>query len=108
MDNGSSFEEPHPSDLIVTRLTKVLRLDGRELFLANSQTKAALPDLDEVPLSVVDQLRKDKQLRRIHNISNAEMEMLSRLVLFGCDLGRIHSLRDLIYILNTIRHAVRR
>jgi transcriptional regulator with XRE-family HTH domain len=101
--------ERHPSNLIVTRLAKVLGLDGRELFfLANQQTKPALPDLDEVPLSVLGELRKHKQLRRVHNVSHQEMEMLSRLLSFGCDLGRIHSLRDLIYILNTIRNAVGR
>jgi hypothetical protein len=36
------------------------------------------------------------------------MKMLSRAVVFGCDLGRIRSLPDLIFILNTIRHAVGR
>jgi hypothetical protein len=102
----------HPSNLIVTKLAKALRLDKRELFfLANRLSKtslAAQPDMAEVALSVLDQLQKDEQLRRIHNISKAEMKMLSRLVIFGCDLGPIHSLRDLIYMLNTIRHAVGR
>ena len=67
----------------------------------------ARPEGAEVPLSVLEQLRKDKQLRRIHNISNEEIEMLSRLITFGCELARINSLRDLIFILNTIRHAGR-
>jgi len=59
-------------------------------------------------ISVLDDLRKDKRLRRKHNVSNGEVEMLSRLVNFGCNLGRIHSLRDLIYVLNTIRHPTER
>jgi transcriptional regulator with XRE-family HTH domain len=102
----------HPSNLIVTRLAKALRLDKRELFfLANPHTKASLPvqpDGPEVYVSVWDEFRKDKRLRRIHNVSKAEMKMLSRVAVFGCDLGRAQSLRDLIYMLNTIRHAFKR
>ena len=87
------------------------RLTERRAKKPNFSTDASLsaqPEQAEVPLSVLDQLRKDKQLRRIQNISNEEMKMLSRLVSFGCDLGRIHSLRDLIFMLNTIRHAAGR
>ena len=102
----------HPSNLIVTRLAKALRLDKRELFfLANPHTKASLPvqpDGPEVYVSVWDEFRKDKRLRRIHNVSKAEMKMLSQVAVFGCDLGRAQSLRDLIYMLNTIRHAFKR
>jgi len=100
----------HPSDLIVTRLAKVLRLDKRELFyLANPRTEASLsaqPDGVEVSVSVWNQFRKNKHLRRIHNVSKVEMKMLSQAVVFGCDLGRIRSPRDLFFILDTIRHAV--
>ena len=66
----------------------------------------ALRHADEV-FEERHQLRKDKQLRRIYDVSKEEMDMLSRLVR-GCDLGRIHLLRDLIFILNTIRQAVGR
>jgi len=45
---------------------------------------------------------KNDQLRRVHNVSNDEMNMLSQVSL----LGEIRSSRDLIYILNTVRHAV--
>src|SRR5271167_3662078 len=96
----------HPSNLIVTRLAKALRLDRRELFfLANPHTEASLsaqPDGAEVSASVWDQFRKDKQRRRIHNVSKAEMKMLSQLV--GCNFAGFRSPRDLIFILNTIRH----
>jgi hypothetical protein len=98
--------------LIVTRLAKALRLDKRELFfLAHPTTEASLsaqPDTAEVSASVWDQFRKDQQLLRIHNVSKVEMKMLSEAVVFGCDLGRVRSPRDLIYILSTIRHAVGR
>src|SRR5271170_2784247 len=102
----------HPSNLIVTRLAKALRLDKRELFfLANLHAEArrsARPNEAEVSASVWDQFRRDKQLQRIHNVSKAEMKMLSRAIVFGCDLGRVQSLCDLIYILNTVRHAFKR
>ena len=102
----------HPSNLIVTRLAKVLRLDRRELFfLTNRPSDASLSaqrDGAEVSASVWDQFRKDKQLRRTHRVSKAEMKMLSQAVVFGCDLGRIRSLRDLSFVLNTIRNAVGR
>jgi transcriptional regulator with XRE-family HTH domain len=98
----------HPSDKIVTRLAEVLGLDNRELFfLANPHTEALLsaqPERAEGSVSAWDQFRKNEQLRRIHNVSNDEMEMLSQVAL----LGEIHSPRDLIYILNTVRHAVGR
>jgi hypothetical protein len=87
------------------------RLTGRRAKKPDLGTEASVsaqPDASDVPASVLDQLRKDKQLRRIHDVSNEEMDMLSRLVIFGCDLGPIHSLRDLIYMLKTIRHAVGR
>ncbi len=98
----------HPSDKIVTRLAEVLGFDNRELFfLANPHTEALLsvqPERAEGSVSVWDQFRKNEQLRRIHNVSNDEMNMLSQVAL----LGEIQSPRDLIYILNTVRHAVGR
>jgi transcriptional regulator with XRE-family HTH domain len=98
----------HPSDKIVTKLAEVLGLDRRELFfLANPHTEALLssePDTAKASVSAWDQFRKNEQLRRVHNVSNNEMEMLSRVAL----LGDVQSPRDLIHILNTVRHAVGR
>jgi transcriptional regulator with XRE-family HTH domain len=94
----------HPSDKIVARLAEVLGLDQRELFfLANPNAQALLsaePEREED--SALEQLRKNDQLRRVHNVSNDELNMLSQVAL----LGEIRSSRDLIYILNTVRHAV--
>jgi transcriptional regulator with XRE-family HTH domain len=98
----------HPSDKIVTKLAEVLGLDWRELFfLANPHTEALLSSehyTAEASVSAWDQFRKNDQLRRVHNVSNNEMEMLSRVAL----LGDVQSPRDLIHILNTVRHAVGR
>ena len=94
----------HPSDKIVTRLAEVLGLDRREVFfLANPRAQALLsPKAESTPASAWEDFRKNEQLRRIHNISSDEMEMLSRVAL----LGDVRSPRDFIYILTTVRHAV--
>jgi transcriptional regulator with XRE-family HTH domain len=96
----------HPSDKIVTRLAEVLGLDRRELFfLANPHTEALLsdePDTADTPVSAWEEFRRNDQLRRIHNITANEMEMLSRVAL----LGDVQSPRELIYILNTVRHVI--
>src|ERR1700686_2530231 len=96
----------HPSDKIVTRLAEVLGLDRRDLFfLANPRAQALLsPEAESAPDSAWDDFKKNEQLRRLHNISNDEMEMLSRVAL----LGDVRSPRDFIYILHTVRHAVGR
>jgi len=96
----------HPSDKIVTRLADVLGLDRRDLFfLANPRAQALLsPEAESSPASAWEDFTKNEQLRRIHNISNDEMEMLSRVAL----LGDVRSPRDFIYILHTVRHAVGR
>lgn len=96
----------HPSDKIVTRLAEVLGLDRRELFfLANPRAQALLSEETEsTPESAWEDFKKNEQLRRIHNITGDEMEMLSRVAL----LGDVRSPRDFIYILNTVRHAVGR
>jgi transcriptional regulator with XRE-family HTH domain len=93
----------HPSDKILTRLAEVLGLDRRELFfLANPRAQALLSEVKTPAESPWDDFKSNEQLRRIHNITSGEMEMLSRVAL----LGEVSSPRDFIYILNTVRHAV--
>lgn len=96
----------HPSDKIVTRLAEVLGLDRRELFfLANPRAQALLSPEPETPSnSAWEDFRKNDQLRRIHNITAEEMEMLGRVAL----MGDVRSPRDFLYILTTVRHAVGR
>lgn len=96
----------HPSDKIVTRLAEVLGLDRRELFfLANPRAHALLNPVSESNgSSAWEQFKGNDQLRRVHNITPDEMDMLSRAAL----LGEVRSPRDFIYILNTVRHAVGR
>jgi transcriptional regulator with XRE-family HTH domain len=96
----------HPSDKIVNRLSEVLGLDCRELFfLANPRAHALLnPASEDNSSSAWEQFKSNEQLRRVHNISTEEMDMLSRVAL----LGEVREPRDFIYILNTVRHAVGR
>jgi ribosomal protein S10 len=62
------------------------------------------PGTAEGSVSAWDQFRQNDHLRRIHNVSNDEMNMLSQVAL----LGEVQSPRDLVFILNTVRHAVGR
>ena len=95
----------HPSDKIVTKLAEALDLGSRELFfLANPHTQALISEPVAGTGSSWEQFQKDEKLRRIHNISNAEMEVLSHVAL----MGDVQSPRDLLYILTTIRHVVGR
>ena len=97
----------HPSDKILTRLAEVLGLDRRELFfLANPRAQALLtPRGRDLPPNRRGKISSsNEQLRRVHNVTGGEMEMLSRVAL----LGDVRSTRDFIYILNTVRHAVGR
>ena len=75
----------HPSDKILTRLAEVLGLDRRELFfLANPRAQALLsPEVETPAESAWDDFRKNEQLRRVHNVTSSEMEMLSRVALLG-------------------------
>jgi transcriptional regulator with XRE-family HTH domain len=96
----------HPSEKVVTKLADVLGLERRELFfLANPGAKALLSQ--QPPCSTTspwDDFRKDDRLRRVHNITGEEMEMLSHVAL----MGDVRSSRDFVYILTTIRQALGR
>jgi transcriptional regulator with XRE-family HTH domain len=96
----------HPSDRVISRLADVLGLDQRELFfLANPRTQALLHPAAATPVpSAWEEFKNDEQVRRLHNITFEEMEMLSRVAL----LGEVRSPRDFVLILNTVRHAVGR
>jgi transcriptional regulator with XRE-family HTH domain len=95
----------HPSDKIVTKLAEVLGLDNRELFfLANPHAQALLSEPAGAEGSSWEQFQQNEKLQRIHNITPAEMQLLSHVAL----MGEVQSPRDLIYILTTIRHAVGR
>jgi transcriptional regulator with XRE-family HTH domain len=95
----------HPSDKTIQRLADTLRIDRRRLFFeAKPETQAYLDPPPNPGESVWDQFSKDENLRRQNDISPEEMEMLSRAAM----LGQASSPEDFIYILNTVRQAIRK
>jgi transcriptional regulator with XRE-family HTH domain len=94
----------HPSEKLVVKLAAVLGLDPRELFfLANPRTKALISREQQTNEAAAwDGFVKDESLRKLHNISDQEMQTLSQIAL----LGEARSSRDFLFILNTIRQAL--
>ncbi len=96
----------HPSDQVLGRLAEVLGLEPRELFfLGNPRAlEFVRPKEKLAKQSGWEQFRKDARFRRLHNVSDEEVDMLSRVAL----MGEITSPRDFFYILSTIRYALGR
>lgn len=96
----------HPSEKVVARLAEVLGLDRRELFfLANpGALELVRAEMNSRQRSAWEEFKRNDRMRRLHGISNDEMDVLSRVAA----LGEIGSPRDFLYILNTVRHALGR
>jgi transcriptional regulator with XRE-family HTH domain len=96
----------HPSDKVLSRLAEVLGLDRRELFfLANPRAVELLKGNEPGNRKPAwEEFSKDERIRRTHNITSEEMELLSTIAL----MGEVPSARDFVYILQTIRHALGR
>lgn len=96
----------HPSAKTLERLADVLGLNRRQLFFeANPRTQAYLdPPQADPSESAWELLQRDDNLRRQNDITPEEMELLSRVQL----AGEVKSVRDFIYILNTVRQATRK
>ena len=94
----------HPSEKLVVKLAAVLGLDPRELFfLANPGTKALISREQKTnESSAWDGFVKDESLRKLHDITDQEMQTLAQIAL----LGEARSSRDFLFILNTIRQAL--
>jgi transcriptional regulator with XRE-family HTH domain len=94
----------HPSEKLVTKLAEVLGLDLRELFfLANPGTKRLISRNQESnAASAWNAFCQDETFRKIHNITDLEMQALSGVAL----LGEVRTSRDFLFILNTIRQAL--
>src|ERR1700719_1735674 len=69
----------HPSDKVLSRLAEVLGLDRRELFfLANPRAVELLKaNESENKKPAWEEFRKDERIRRTHNITSDEMNVLS-------------------------------
>ena len=93
----------HPSDKVVVKLAEALALDPRELFfLANPETKELVSkEQRSSEASAWDGFVKDENLRKVHDITDQEMQTLSQVAM----MGEARSSRDFLFILNTIRQA---
>ena len=89
---------------MVSRLAKVLGLDPQQLFfLANPGTQRLIfRNQESTGAASWETFRNDETLRKIHNISEQEMRVLSGVA----RLGEVRSPRDFLLILNTIRHVL--
>jgi transcriptional regulator with XRE-family HTH domain len=96
----------HPSEKVIARLSAVLGLQSRELFfLANPRTRDLLSTANSGGRrSAWEEFRHDDRIRRAHNISAEEMDVLGRVAA----MGEARAPRDFIYILNAIRLALNR
>jgi len=94
----------HPSEEIVIKLGRELGLDPRELFLlANPVAKQLISEEPESKgRSAWGSFVRDRNLRKIYDISEEEMEMLSRVAM----MGQVRSVRDFLFILNSVRQAL--
>jgi transcriptional regulator with XRE-family HTH domain len=93
-----------PSEATITRLAEVLGFDRSDLFFrAYPQTKALLEHSASDDLtSAWEAFCKDQQLQQVHAVTPEEMEILGRVAL----MGHVRSVRDFIYILNSVRQAL--
>ena len=94
----------HPSRPVVVKLSDALGLDAGDLFLLANPKVGSLISEQQKPdrASAWDAFVGDKGSRKIHNITDQEMETLSRVA----KMGEVRDPRDFIFILTTIRLAL--
>ena len=94
----------HPSEKVIARLSEALGLQSRELFfLANPRARDLLGTANSGNRrSAWEEFRHDERIRRAHNVSAEEMDLLGRIAA----MGEARAPRDFIYILNAIRLAL--
>jgi transcriptional regulator with XRE-family HTH domain len=96
-------DKRRPSDGLLGRLADALGLDRSQLFfLANPEAKALLREEPNEGASAWDQFRNDERLQRMYDVSEQEMEILSRVAM----MGEVRGARDFVFILNTVRQAL--
>jgi len=95
-----------PSHKVVLKLSSALELDSRDLFLlANPKLGSLIYEQQKSDgTSAWGAFVKDVKLRKIHNITDQEMETLSQVA----KMGEVRDPRDFIFVLNSIRLALGR
>ena len=94
----------HPSQKVVVKLANVLGLNPSDLFfLANPGTRVLISEQPKsTGSSAWDAFVKDVKLRKIHNMTDQEVELLWQVA----KMGEVRDPRDFIFILTTIRQAL--
>ena len=95
----------HPSNKVLAKLADILDLNKEEVyFLANPLVRGFLEKPLVAPqVSAWQTFAKDKGLRQRYHITPQEMKVLSQV----STLGRVRSARDMLFVLQAIRQAVR-
>ena len=95
-----------PPGVVVAKLADALGLDARDMFLlANPKVASLISEQQKLDgTSAWDSFVKDAKLRKILNITDQEMETLSRVA----KMGNVRSPRDFVFILVSIRQALGR
>jgi len=89
---------------VLVNLAGALGLDSGELFLlAHPQAETMIFVKPKAkPDSPWEEFKTDKNTRKVHGITQKEMDFLSRVAM----VGKVRSPLDFIFILKTIRNAV--
>jgi transcriptional regulator with XRE-family HTH domain len=95
-----------PSDKVVMKLAEVLGLDARELFLfAIPKIGLFLSELkSSEEMSAWKTFLNSEALRETYNITDRELQMFSKVAM----MGEVRSSQDFIFILKSIRQALRK
>ena len=95
----------HPSERIVARLAQVLGLDRRKLYLLATPSARELIEPRQGPANgavVWERLRRDERLRKLHHISDDEIDVLGRIA----RLGEVRTVDGFLHMLETIRYVL--
>ena len=93
-----------PSEKLVIKLAEALGLDSRELLLFTIPRITSLLSEPKSPekISAWKSFLNNEGLRKSYNITDRELEILSKVAM----MGEVRSSQDFIFILKSIRQAV--
>ncbi len=92
-----------PSEKLMIKLAEALGLDSRELLLFTIPRITSLLSEPKSP-SAWKSFLNNEGLRKSYNITDRELEILSKVAM----MGEVRSSQDFIFILKSIRQAVRK
>jgi DNA-binding XRE family transcriptional regulator len=97
-------DKRHPSDKVLSRLAKYGGWSSVTYFSWRAQARSHCSNPRRPQQAFSVEFRKNSRLRRIHNLSQEEMNALTHVT----PLGEVGIPRDFINILNTVRNALGR